>query len=105
EFVSKLASIKPYLLPKEPRALADGEYRQTPEELERYEQFSDCINCMLCYAACPEYGLNAKFVGPGLLALLHRYNADSRDGGRAERMPVLNAEEGVWTCMAVGYCS
>ncbi len=60
---------------------------------------------MLCYAACPEYGLNTEFVGPGLLALLHRYNADSRDGGRAERMPVLNAEEGVWTCMAVGYCS
>ena len=105
EFVRKLESIKPYLIPKEPRALADGEYLQTPAELERYEQFSACINCMLCYAACPEYGLNADFTGPGVLALLHRYNADSRDGGRAERMPILNAEEGVWSCMAVGYCS
>jgi fumarate reductase iron-sulfur subunit len=105
EFVSKLESIKPYLIPKEPRALAEGEYLQTPAELERYEQFSACINCMLCYAACPEYGLNRDFTGPGVLALLHRYNADSRDGGRAERMPILNAEEGVWSCMAVGYCS
>jgi fumarate reductase iron-sulfur subunit len=105
EFVSKLESIKPYLIPKEPRALAAGEYLQTPAELERYEQFSACINCMLCYAACPEYGLNRDFTGPGVLALLHRYNADSRDGGRAERMPILNAEEGVWSCMAVGYCS
>ena len=45
------------------------------------------------------------FTGPGVLALLHRYNADSRDGGRAQRMEVLNAEEGVWGCTAVGYCS
>ncbi len=105
EFVTKLASIKPYLIPREPRMLAEGEYLQTPAELEHYEQFSVCINCMLCYAACPEYGLNANFTGPGVLALLHRYNADSRDGGSAERMPILNAEEGVWSCMAVGYCS
>ena len=40
-----------------------------------------------------------------MLALLHRYNADSRDGGRAERMKIVNAEEGVWGCTAVGYCS
>ena len=40
-----------------------------------------------------------------MLALLHRYNADSRDGGAAQRMEVLNAHEGVWSCTAVGYCS
>jgi len=105
EFVAKLERIKPYLIAREPRSLAQGEYLQTPAQLARFEQYSACINCMLCYAACPEYGLNRDFLGPGVLALLHRYNADSRDGGRAQRMPMLNAEEGVWTCMAVGYCS
>ena len=105
EFVDKLEAVKPYLIPKEPRTLAQGEYLQTPAELERYEQFSACINCLLCYAACPQYGLDPDFIGPGALALLHRYNADSRDGGRAERMEILNAEEGVWSCTAVGYCS
>jgi fumarate reductase iron-sulfur subunit len=104
-FVRKLESVKPWIIPKTPRTLAEGEHLQTPEELERYEQFSSCINCMLCYAACPQFGLNPEFTGPGVLALLHRYNIDSRDGGRAERMPVLNAEEGVWSCTAVGYCS
>ena len=104
-FVKKLEGIKPYLIPKEPRTLAQGEYLQTPEQLEQIEQFSSCINCMLCYAACPQFGLNPDFTGPGVLALLHRYNADSRDGGRAQRMEVLNAEEGVWSCTAVGYCS
>ena len=105
KFVDKLQAIKPYLIPKEPRTLAQGEYLQTPAQLQQYEQFSSCINCMLCYAACPQYGLDDKFVGPGVLALLHRYNADSRDGGRDQRMEVVNASEGVWSCTAVGYCS
>jgi fumarate reductase iron-sulfur subunit len=104
-FVKKLESIKPYIIPKEERTLAQGEYLQTPAQLEKFEQFSSCINCMLCYAACPQFGLNPDFTGPGVLALLHRYNADSRDGGRAQRMEILNAEEGVWSCTAVGYCS
>jgi fumarate reductase iron-sulfur subunit len=105
DFIVKLESIKPYLIAKEPRRLDDGEYLQTPHELELYEQFSSCINCMLCYAACPQYGLDSKFTGPGVLALLHRYNADSRDGGREQRMEIVNAEQGVWSCTAVGYCS
>ncbi len=104
-FMTKLEGIKPYLIPKTARSLAEGEYRQLPAELERIESFSSCINCMLCYAACPQFGLDPAFTGPGVLALLHRYNADSRDGGRAQRMAVLNAEEGVWSCTAVGYCS
>ncbi len=104
-FMRKLEGIKPYLIPAQPRTLAEGEYLQTPAQLERFESFSACINCTLCYAACPQFGLNPEFTGPGLLALLHRYNVDSRDGGRAERMAVLNAEEGVWSCTAVSYCS
>ncbi len=105
DFIGKLESIKPYIIPKEPRALAQGEYLQTPEQRDRYEQYSSCINCMLCYAACPQYGLDSEFIGPGLLALLHRYNADSRDGAQEARMELVNAEEGVWNCTAVGYCS
>ena len=105
DFVGKLQSVKPWLIPKTVRTLAEGEHVQTPAQLALFEQYSSCINCMLCYAACPQYGLDASFTGPGVLALLHRYNADSRDGGRAERMEILNAEEGVWSCTAVGYCS
>jgi fumarate reductase iron-sulfur subunit len=105
DFIKKLESIKPYIIAKEPRELSEGEYLQTPEQVELYKQFSTCINCMLCYAACPQYGLNQDFFGPGVLALLHRYNADSRDGAQAERKEIVNAEEGVWGCTAVGYCS
>jgi fumarate reductase iron-sulfur subunit len=104
-FVKKLESVKPYIIPKKPRSLDQGEYLQTPEQLEQFEQFSSCINCMLCYAACPQFGLNPDFIGPGVLALAHRYNADSRDGAQAERMEIMSTQEGVWDCSAVGYCS
>jgi fumarate reductase iron-sulfur subunit len=65
----KLVSVKPWLVRKEEKPISEGEYRQTPAELDAYKQFSMCINCMLCYSACPIYGLDPKFVGPAALAL------------------------------------
>ena len=70
DFMAKLARVKPYLIAKEPAPADGGEYRQTPAQLKRFKQYSMCINCMLCYAACPQYGLNPKFTGPAALALL-----------------------------------
>lgn len=105
DFMGKLENIKPYIIPKEERSLDQGEYRQSPAELERFRQYSMCINCLLCYSACPQYALNPDFTGPAALTLLHRYNADSRDGGQKERMDVASEEEGVWGCTFVGYCS
>ena len=40
DFVTKLESIKPYIIPKEPRTLEQGEYLQTPAQLEQFLQFS-----------------------------------------------------------------
>jgi len=103
DFLRKLESVKPYLIREE---VPSGKtFLQTPRQMEDYYQYSKCINCLLCYAACPQYGLNDKFTGPAALALLHRYNADSRDAGKAERMELVNAEDGVWGCTLVGYCS
>jgi fumarate reductase iron-sulfur subunit len=104
-FISKLESIFPFIIPKTPRATAEGEYLQTPAQLARFENFSDCINCMLCYAACPQFGENPDFLGPGVFALLQRYNGDSRDGGQERRMELVHSENGAWSCTAVGHCS
>ena len=43
--------------------------------------------------------------GPGVLTLAQRYNTDSRDHGKKERMKQINGDNGVWTCTFVGYCS
>ena len=52
DFMQKLTTIKPWIVRDQERPLAEGEYRQTPDELSEYKQYSMCINCMLCYAAC-----------------------------------------------------
>lgn len=104
-FLDHLESVKPYLIPKRDKPVESGAYRQTPLEMDRYYQYSQCINCLLCYSACPQFGLDPDFLGPAALALLHRYNADSRDRGWTARSEAANAEEGVWSCTLVGYCS
>lgn len=105
DFVEKLEEVKPYIIRESEKPIAEGEHLQTPAEMARYRQYSLCINCGLCYAACPQYGLNNEFMGPAALTLLHRYNQDNRDQGRDERIDIVNAEEGVWSCTFVGYCS
>jgi succinate dehydrogenase / fumarate reductase iron-sulfur subunit len=49
------------------------EFKQTPEEVDKYLQFSYCIKCGLCYSACPTTGADLKFRGPQALAQMYRY--------------------------------
>ena len=105
DFMDKLASVKPYVIAKEERPVSAGEHLQSPAELKTFKQYTMCINCMLCYAACPQMGLTPDFVGPAALALAHRYNLDTRDAGRDERQEIAASNEGVWDCTFVGACS
>jgi fumarate reductase iron-sulfur subunit len=105
DFMQKLPKVSPWIIRDEEKSLDEGEYLQTPEELDEYKQFSMCINCMLCYAACPVYGLDPEFMGPAAIALAERYDLDSRDQGARERLDVLIEREGVWGCTFVGECT
>ena len=60
---------------------------------------------VLCCAACPQYARHLRFIGPAALTLAHRYNLDSRDGGRAERQEIIAGNEGVCECSFVGACA
>ena len=91
--------------PRAREAALRGEYLQTEEQIDLYHQYSACINCMLCYAACPVYALEPEFLGPAAIALARRYNLDSRDQGKIERLRVLATSEGIWDCTFVGECS
>ncbi len=105
DFMEKLKAVKPWIIRQEEKGIEEGEYLQTPDELKEYKQFSMCINCMLCYAACPVYGLETEFVGPAAIALGHRYNLDSRDEGKEVRKHVLASSKGIWECTYIGECS
>lgn len=104
EFVKSIEAVKPYII-NNPDQNSDKPSKQTPKQLEKYRRFSMCINCGLCYAACPNFALNPEFVGPAALALAHRYNLDSRDRGKKERMSIIDSKRGVWNCSFIGYCS
>ena len=105
DFMRKLSRVKPWIIRKDEKPLSGGEYLQTPQEMDEYSQFSMCINCMLCYAACPIYGLDQEFIGPAAIALAQRYNLDSRDEGASERNEVLSEHDGIWGCTFVGECT
>ena len=104
-FMTKLKKVKPWIIREEEKALSEGEYRQSPDELDTYKKYSMCINCLLCYSACPVIGLEPGFIGPAAIALAQRYNLDSRDQGAAERLSILSQDDGMWQCTFVGECS
>ncbi|MHC4989947.1 MAG: succinate dehydrogenase/fumarate reductase iron-sulfur subunit [Planctomycetota bacterium] len=104
-FLEKLKSITPWLVREEARSLDEGEYLQSPNELASFKQYSMCINCMLCYAACPVVGTEEDFIGPAAMALAQRYNLDSRDQGESMRNEHLGSDDGAWGCTFVGECT
>lgn len=104
-FMDRLEAVKPWLIRDSEKPIDEGEYLQLPKQLKRFKHHTLCINCLLCYSACPQVALNPDFIGPAALALAHRYNLDSRDQGQAERRRVTASAEGVWECTFVGACS
>lgn len=104
DFLEKLKKVSPWIV-REDEGSDEEEYLQTPSQLADYKQYSMCINCMLCYSACPVYGLEPDFIGPAALALAQRYNMDSRDEGNKKRMHPMRGKDGIWQCTFVGDCS
>jgi succinate dehydrogenase / fumarate reductase iron-sulfur subunit len=82
-----------------------SEFMQTPEDVEKYLQFSYCIRCGLCYSACPTVATDTKFPGPQALSQAYRYYADTRDNGAKERMDNIDNKHGIWRCHFAGSCS
>jgi len=110
-FMDKFRSVKPWIVRAKERAEdmealnEKGTYSQTPAQLEAFKQYSMCINCMLCYSACPVVANSPDFIGPAAAALGHRYNVDSRDEGSHERLKVFRGEGTVFECSFANECS
>lgn len=104
-FMDKFQAVKPWIITAKEKAVEEGTNRQSPAELEEFKQFSMCINCMLCYSACPVVANEPEFLGPAAIALGHRYNMDSRDEGAAERNEIFRGEGTVFSCSYANECS
>ncbi|MGA2460686.1 MAG: succinate dehydrogenase/fumarate reductase iron-sulfur subunit [Candidatus Bathyarchaeia archaeon] len=106
-FFSKHASIKPFTVRRneEEQETPNSEYDQSPAELEDFLQFSYCIKCGLCNAACPTVRTDPGFIGPQALGQAYRYTADSRDEGAEARIKAIDNNHGIWRCHFAGACS
>jgi len=107
QFFEHHKDMKPYI--QNENALTSdiklSEYKQLPEDVDKYLQFSYCIKCGLCYSACPSVGTDTKFPGPQALAQAYRYFADSRDTAIKERLDTVDNRHGIWRCHFAGSCS
>lgn len=105
--IEKHAAIKPFIIHPNQQEVDEptGEFIQSVEERDEYGQFSFCIKCGLCLAACPTVATDPLFLGPQALAQAYRYTADSRDCGLKERLVAIDAFHGPYQCHMAGACS
>jgi succinate dehydrogenase / fumarate reductase iron-sulfur subunit len=98
--------MKPYII-RGDSEITPGtkEFLQTPEDVEKYLQFSYCIKCGLCNSSCPTMATDESFIGPQGLAQAYRYVADNRDEGKKERLKIIDQSHGIWRCHFAGSCS
>jgi succinate dehydrogenase / fumarate reductase iron-sulfur subunit len=106
-FFSTHRSVKPFLIRRKPveQETFESEFAQSQGELDAFLQFSYCIKCGLCNAACPTVATDPLFTGPQALGQAYRYASDSRDEGGSSRLSVVDKKHGVWRCHFAGACS
>ncbi len=107
DFFSHHNKIKPYLIRPEngDGKPVDKELPQTEEQKLEFYQFTMCIMCGLCDAACPIVGMDKDFLGPQALAQAYRFGIDSRDQGWPDRAEVVDSPHGCFRCELAGSCS
>ncbi len=101
-FFEKFAYIKPYLIrnSKEP----DKEIPQSPKERRKLDMPIDCILCGSCYSSCPSVWGEDDYLGPAALLWAYRFEVDSRDEARKERLPQFANERGIFRCHTITNC-
>ena len=103
----KHKKIKPFVIREDEKEQENPtrEYKQTPEELLEFLQFSYCIQCGLCISSCPVSSTDELFFQPLVLAQAYRFCVDSRDEGTLERLEAVSQSHGIFNCHFAGGCS
>lgn len=97
EFLDRFKKVEPFLIPAE-KLPEQGEFIQTQEDREAFDDGTKCINCGSCYSACPMMETNPDFLGPAALVHASRFIFDSRDKGLDARLALVDHPNGVWGC-------
>jgi succinate dehydrogenase / fumarate reductase iron-sulfur subunit len=103
DFFEKYELMKPWLIRNS--HTPDTEIPQSPAERALLTMPIDCILCASCYSSCPQVWTEDHYVGPAALLKAYRFEVDSRDEARKERLPRFDNERGVYRCHLVTNCS
>jgi succinate dehydrogenase / fumarate reductase, iron-sulfur subunit len=101
-FFAKYELIRPWLIREIDHP--EKEIRQTPRDRRKLDMPIDCILCGCCHSSCPSVWANDEYLGPAALLKTYRFEVDSRDQGRAARLPFFDNEQGAYRCHAVTNC-
>jgi succinate dehydrogenase / fumarate reductase iron-sulfur subunit len=102
DFFKKYEVVKPYLINKTPPP--SSERIQSPEDRQLIDESTWCIQCTSCTTSCPSNWKNPQFLGPAAILKAYRYDFDTRDEGSAERLSILDQNDGVWRCHTIFNC-
>ncbi len=101
-FFKKFKSVKPYLINQDPPPAK--ERRQSPKELDKFDDTTKCIMCGACTTSCPTFWADKDYIGPAAIVASHRFLFDSRDDADEERLAMMNDADSVWKCHTVFNC-
>lgn len=103
-FYDQLAQVDPYLQnDDEP---PEKERLQSPAERAKLDGLYECILCACCTSSCPSYWWNPdKFLGPAALLAARRFEVDSRDQKRAQRLQALTGPFELLRCRTIMNCA
>jgi succinate dehydrogenase / fumarate reductase iron-sulfur subunit len=102
-FWEALFAVEPYLFPGE--KMPEKENRVEDRQMEKIDQFVNCIMCGCCYSACPVVSRDERYLGPAALAKLYRFVKDPRDKRGYKRWSRVSTETGAWGCDTVFKCN
>jgi succinate dehydrogenase / fumarate reductase iron-sulfur subunit len=102
DFFAKYEYIEPWLMrnSKDP----EKEITQSPEQRKKLDMPIDCILCGSCYSSCPSVWGEGNYLGPAALLKAYRFEVDSRDEARTERLAHFDNEHGVYRCHTITNC-
>jgi succinate dehydrogenase / fumarate reductase iron-sulfur subunit len=101
-FFAKYEYIKPWLIRSS--QTPEAELPQSPRDRRKLDMPIDCILCGCCYSSCPSVWYEDDYLGPAALLKAYRFEVDSRDEARKERLPRFDNERGVYRCHTITNC-
>lgn len=103
-FVRKMKAVRTAFVPNDESADFAPIGRGAKERRE-IDPAIECIGCGACLSACTLVGWDRNFAGPAALNRAFTLMADSRDGAKAEREPLLLSEDALFRCHGQGNCT